>query len=152
MPLTLALAAAYDVDIKWMGKHTLFWGPFGPFFRWLGGIPIRRHERRNVVGQAADLFDEIDDLILTVPAEGTRSKVEYWKSGFYHIARQAEVPIVLGFLDFARKRGGFGPAVEAGDDVKAVMDRIREFYADKTGLRPELWSEPRLREEDAPPQ
>ena len=85
---------------------------------------------------------------LIVPAEGTRSPVEYWKSGFYRIAQQAQVPIVCAFVDRATRSGGFGPVIHLTDDVVADMDRIREFYADKTGLRSGRFNVPRLREED----
>ena len=83
-----------------------------------------------------------------VPAEGTRSHVDYWKSGFYHIARQADVPVVLSYLDFGSKIGGIGPAVKMTGDISADMDRIRAFYAGKEGLRPENVGVIRLREED----
>ena len=124
--------------------------PFGPFFRSLGGIPIRRHLRENLVKQMIEMFHAREDLVLVVPAEGTRARVEYWKSGFYHIAREAEVPIVLSYLDYARRRGGFGPAVIPTGRFREDMDAIRDFYADKSGRHPELFAEPKIREEDTP--
>ncbi len=148
LPHMLALSYVYDVPIRWAGKHTLFRFPYGWFMRALGGIAIVRHERRGRVQQLADLFDEHPGLVLTVPAEGTRSRREHWKSGFYHIARMADVPIVCGYLDYATKRGGFGPAIQPTGDVRADMDKIRAFYADKHGLYPELFGPVRLREED----
>ena len=72
-------------------------------------------------------------LVLTVPAEGTRGKGSYWKSGFYHIARRAGVPIALGYLDFGRKRSGIGPLVHPTGDVRKDMDVVRAFYADIVG-------------------
>ena len=78
-----------------MGKHTLFRGPAGPLLKALGGVPVVRHERRNMVEQMAELFARSERLALTVPAEGTRSRVELWKSGFYRIAMEAGVPIQL---------------------------------------------------------
>jgi 1-acyl-sn-glycerol-3-phosphate acyltransferase len=147
----LAFAEFYRIRISFMMKHTLFRGPFGPLFRSLGGIPIRRHERANLVGQMVEAFAASDRLALVVPAEGTCSRVDVWKSGFYHIARQAGVPIVLGYLDYRRRRGGFGPALAPTDRVREDMDAIRKFYADKTGRHPELFGEIRLREEEAKP-
>jgi len=147
-PYTLALAWLLDVRMQWMGKHTLFRPPYGWAMRRLGGIPIRRHERTNMVERAAELLSQSDELALLVPAEGTRSRTEYWKSGFLHIARTANVPIVLGYLDFARRRGGFGPAISAQGDAREVMDRIRAFYAGKLGKHPKLFGPVRLRDED----
>lgn len=150
-PYTLAIAAAMRLRIRWMGKHTLFRWPWGPVMRALGGIPIQRDRRSGVVDAAAALLREAEgDLVLVVPAEGTRSRVDYWKSGFYHIARAAKVPIVLGYLDFRRRRGGFGPAVPASGNVVETMNRIRAFYADKVGKHPERFGPIRLREEEAP--
>ncbi len=148
-PFTLAFARVFNLKILWMGKHTLFKGPLGPIMRRLGGLPIQRHLRKNVVEQTADLLrNAADELVITVPAEGTRSRVEYWKSGFYHIARAADVPIVLGYLDYKRKRGGFGAAIKPTGDLKADMDLSRAFYADKVGKYPENFGPVRLREED----
>ena len=147
LPYMLALAVIFDVKISWMGKHVLFRPPFGWLMRRLGGIPIVRHRRGNMVAQMASVFEESESLALVVPAEGTRSYVAHWKSGFYHIARSANVPIVLGYMDFARRRGGFGPAVLPTGDVRSDMDEIREFYADKVGKHPDLFGEVKLKEE-----
>ncbi len=143
----LAIARVLDVKVSWMGKHTLFPWPMGWVMRRLGGIPIRRDRRGNMVQQMAAAFRERESLALVVPAEGTRRYVPYWKSGFYHIARAAEVPIVLGYLDFARKRGGFGPAIQPTGDVRGDMDQIRAFYADKVGKHRDQMGEVRLKEE-----
>ena len=144
----LALAEVYDLRISWMGKHQIFRWPFGGLFRALGGIPIRRHERADRVGAMAQEFAERERFALVVPAEATRSWAPYWKSGFYHIARRAGVPIVMGFLDYARRRGGFGPALVATSDVAEDMDLIRAFYADKVGKYPESFGPVKLREEE----
>jgi 1-acyl-sn-glycerol-3-phosphate acyltransferase len=144
----LALAELFDVRVSWMGKHSLFRPPLGFLMRRVGGIPVVRHRRGNLVSEAAQTFSERDELALVVPAEGTRSYVPHWKSGFYHIARSAKVPIVLGYLDYARKRGGFGPAIEATGDVRRDMDEIRDFYADKVGKYPDQFGAVRLKEED----
>lgn len=143
----LAFAEHYDVRISFMMKHTVFRGPLGPLFKSLGGIPIYRHKRGDLVKQMVGAFGERDDFVLVVPAEGTRSRVEFWKSGFYHIACEAGVPIVLSYLDYARKRGGFGPGVVPSGSITDDMDAIRHFYADKSGRHPHLFAEPRMREE-----
>lgn len=143
----LAHAWAFGVRVSWMGKHTLFRGPMGTVMRWLGGVPVRRDRAGGMVAQMADAFARRPDLVLTVPPEGTRRYVAHWKSGFYQIARAAGVPIVLGYLDYARKCGGLGPALIPTDDLGADMDEIRAFYADKQGLHPDRFGAVRLKEE-----
>jgi 1-acyl-sn-glycerol-3-phosphate acyltransferase len=129
----LAFAWSMDVRIQWMGKEEMFRWPFGGLMRWLGGIPVHRKARANQVEQLAARFREAERLTLVVPAEGTRRWVPRWKSGFYHIARAANVPVVLGFLDYGRKVGGFGPAIRITGDVCRDMDFVRGFYAPMRG-------------------
>lgn len=138
LPFMLAIAYVFDVRVSWMGKHTLFErAPLGAFFRALGGVPVDRRGRHDLVQQMVDLFAERDELVLAVPPEGTRSKTKYWKSGFYYIAKGAKVPIALGFLDYKRRVGGFGPMVMPSDDLEADIQKIRAFYATVTGKFPE---------------
>jgi 1-acyl-sn-glycerol-3-phosphate acyltransferase len=139
LPYMLAVAILADVDLKFMIKHSVMVGPVGWFLRKMGGIPIVRHEKRSTVQQMVDLFDSVDELALSVPPEGTRKRMPHWKSGFYRIALEAKVPLMLGFLDYGRKRGGFGRALMLTGDVKKDMDAVREWYADKTGLHHELF-------------
>jgi 1-acyl-sn-glycerol-3-phosphate acyltransferase len=143
----LALATLLDVKISWMGKRELFQGPLGWLMRRVGGIPVRRDRRTNMVSQMAEVIERSESIALVVPAEGTRSYTPHWKSGFYQIAREANVPIVMGFLDFARKRGGFGPELVPTGDLSQDMEEIRSFYADKTGKYPENFGPVRLKEE-----
>lgn len=138
----------YKVQPNWMGKAELFKGWRGPIMRALGGVSVQRDRRNNLVQQLAEKFAQAQKLILTVPAEGTRGKRDYWKSGFYRIAEGAKVPIVPGFLDYARRRGGFGPSFVPSGDVHADMDRLRAFYKDIKGKFPEKFTLPRLPEED----
>ncbi len=147
----MAMALSLGVRLNWMGKASLFESPLGGLYRALGGIPTQHDVRSNLVEQSAARFTEREDLVLAVPAEGTRRLAATWRSGFYHIARTAEVPIVLGYLDYARKRGGLGPAIVPSGDVGADMDRIRAFYADKTGRYPDQFTSPRLAEELSDP-
>lgn len=144
----LAMAFRFDLSPRWMGKHTLFRGPMGSLMRRLGGIPIHRHLRGNVVDQMSAAFAASHTLCLTIPPEGTRGRAPHWKSGFYHIARTADVPIVLGYLDFGRRRGGLGPELHTTGDLKADMDVIRAFYKDVRGKHPEACGPIRLAEED----
>lgn len=146
-PLTLALAKVSGVKISWLGKRSLFNGPMGPVMRWLGGVAVDRDSPGGMVASLAAEFAQHDQLALVVPAEGTRSKTEYWKSGFYRIAEQADVPIVLAFVDKSTRTGGFGPAIEVTGDLVADMDKMRAFYDGKIGLKAGRFGHIRLREE-----
>lgn len=146
-PYMLAFAAAFDIKVTWMAKHSLFFRPLGWLLRAMGGIPIIRHENQNVVDVMVATFASATKLVLAVPAEGTRDRTEYWKSGFYHIAREAGVPIVPSFLDYGRKRGGFGPALVPTLDMGVDMQYLRDFYADMTGKFPANFGPVRLRDE-----
>lgn len=117
--------------------------------RWLGGIPVYRQKKTNLVDELVETYGEYEALALTVPPEGTRGQADYWKSGFYHIAKGAGVPILLSYLCYENKMGGFGPELWTSDDVRADMDKVRAFYAGKVGKRADLSSRIRLREEDA---
>ncbi len=136
-PIGLAFAFALKIRGYWLGKDGLFRWPFHGFFRWLGGIPIDRSRSSDVVAQMVQVFKERARLTMVVAPEGTRKKVTYWKSGFYHIARGADVPIVLAFLDYLRKAGGIGPVFSPTGDIEADMEYIRAFYATMTGKHPE---------------
>jgi 1-acyl-sn-glycerol-3-phosphate acyltransferase len=143
----LAIARVMNVRVSWMGKKSLFRGPMGTVMRSLGGIPVRRDRSCNLVDQMAEAFDSSNSLVLTVPAEGTRGYVAHWKSGFYQIALAANVPIVLGYLDYERKRGGLGPELIPTGDIREDMNEIRAFYAKVRGKYPERFGAVRLKEE-----
>ncbi|BBH15850.1 1-acyl-sn-glycerol-3-phosphate acyltransferase [Nocardioides baekrokdamisoli] len=128
-------------------KQEFFSGPFGPILRATGGVPLDRANPGETVRALLKAAEGADEFQLTLAAEGTRSKGEYWKSGFYRIAQQTGLPIVLGFVDGPTRTLGVGPSIVPSGDVVADMDRIRAFYADKRGIRPENRTEPRLREE-----
>ena len=149
LPFMLATAYAMRVPIAWLGKRELFRFPFGWFMRALGGIPVDRGQRGDRVSRAVDAFARLPGLVLAISAEGTRKGGGHWRSGFYHIALGAKVPIGLGYLDYAHKTCGIGGFVTPTGDVRADMDRIRAFYSGVRGKFPEHEGEPRLREEDA---
>jgi 1-acyl-sn-glycerol-3-phosphate acyltransferase len=144
-PVMLALAVALRIRATWMGKHTLFRPPLGWLMRPLGGLPIDRGARNNVVEQAVESFRERERRVLAILPEGTRKRTAYWKSGFYHIAVGAKVPIALGYADYRRKVGGIGRILMPSGDVDADMAIIREFYSGMTGNRPEQFGEIRLK-------
>lgn len=146
--LMLLFAAAFDIKVTWMAKHSLFFPPMGWILRAMGGMPIIRHKSRNVVDAMVDSFSTSAQLVLVVPTEGTRERTDYWKSGFYHIARQANVPIVPSFLDFGRKRGGFGPPLQLSGDVRTDMQYFRDFYQGMQGKFPSQFGPIKLKEEE----
>lgn len=140
----LLVAWSFGVRPHWMGKHTLFHGIRGVVIRWTGGVPVDRRGNNNVVDQIADIYARHDVFILGIATEGTRKYTDHWKSGFYHIALKAGVPIVLAYLDYPNKRGGVGPCFMPTGDVEKDMAVIRDFYADKTPKYPQNKSEIRL--------
>lgn len=149
LPFTLAIAWSLDMDVSWAGKDNLFRPPFGPIMKALGGVPIDRTKRGNQVEAIADAIRGAERLYLVIAPSGTRSKRDHWKSGFYRIAQAANVPMMLGFLDYANKRGGLAFTMQPSGDVAADMDRIRTFYEKVRGKHPDRESTPRLKEEDA---
>ena len=145
--LMIAMAWRTGVDPVWLGKKEMFWGPLAPLFRAMGGIPVDRENPAGLADTVAGLAHAGHVSAVVIPPEATRSHGEYWKSGFRRIAIDAGVPIVLTYLDGPTRTGGFGPTFTPSDDVVADMDVVRAFYADKRGLKPHLFTEPRLREE-----
>lgn len=123
------------MDVKWMGKHTLFPPGLGGVMRWLGGIPVNRTRAHNMVGKMAALIANHPDTILCIPPEGTRSPVQEWKTGFYHIASQAGVPVVMAAIDAQRRElrvlGEFRPSGDIGKDLPL----IKENYLNIKGIR-----------------
>ena len=132
-------------------KKELFRGPLGWVLRGFGGVPLDRANPGGVVRELVEEAGGDEPFRLIIAAEGTRTKGEYWKSGFHRISRETGLPITLAFFEPPTKTMGFGPTFHAGEDVGADMDLIRAFYADKHGIKPKNATVPRLREEDAPP-
>lgn len=150
--ILLMAVLVYRVHVTAMAKAEAFeWPLFGRFLRAMGGIPIDRSAPNGVVGQMVDLFAARESLFLVVPAAGTRSKRDHWKSGFYWVAHTAGVPIGLSYMDFDNKRAGFFGTLRTTGDVKADMDKIREGYKDIRGGVPANRSAIRLRDEDRAP-
>ena len=130
---TMCLAFILEIKPFIMMKADWFHWPVGSFLRWMGAIPVDRSKSTHVVARSIQAFREHPRMVLVVPPSGTRRKVMYWKTGFYHIANGANVPIVLGYLDYRRKVGGIGPVVHPTGDMEADMKIIQEFYADIAG-------------------
>lgn len=130
-------------------KHSWFAGPAGPILRATGGIPLDRANPGTTIRALLEEAEAHESFLLVIAPEGTRGAGEYWKPGFYRIAKQTGLPVVLGFVDGPTRTLGMGPSFHPGDDVVADMDLVRAFYADKQGIRPKGRTEPRLREETA---
>lgn len=129
----IIVAFALGLDARFMAKRELFRRPFGTIMKWLGGMPIDRSSHENTVDQVIRVFKEGGRLALAIAPEGTRSRAKYWKSGFYHIAVGAGIPIQLGFLDYHGKTGGAGPLITPTGNIDADMRSIRNFYHGVTG-------------------
>lgn len=131
-PIMLMTAFALKINVFWMGKHTIFRFPFGWLMKWLGGIPIDRRHRNDTVVTTIEIFRSTDsELRLAIAPEGTRTRGGTWKTGFYHIADGAGVPIVLATIDYHRKtcgiRGIFFPTGDAESDIKKIKERYAQF-------------------------
>ncbi|HRK24180.1 MAG TPA: 1-acyl-sn-glycerol-3-phosphate acyltransferase [Beijerinckiaceae bacterium] len=143
------VAFHFGIKLNWLGKKQLFPFPFAGLMRKLGGIAVDRSAPQGLVQQVAEqIIASREPVRLVIPPEGTRSKVEYWKSGFYRIALAAGVPIMVAKVDFANKVVGFGTRVELTGDVRVDMERIRALAAGNAGRFPELASPARLKDEE----
>jgi 1-acyl-sn-glycerol-3-phosphate acyltransferase len=137
LPYTLMVAFCLDLRPYWMGKASIFSFPFGGVMRWLGGIAVDRSKSNNLVSASADALRTAEGSVqLIVPPEGTRGKVRHWKTGFYFIAQQAGVPIILAYMDYEKKRSGLGPLFTPTGDVERDMAEIKRFYAGFKGRNP----------------
>lgn len=148
--LMLAIAWKLGVDFRWLGKKSLFAGWRGPIMRALGGIPVDRADASRVVDEIVARIRAGEVFSLVVTPDGTRGGNTRWKSGFYRIARDTDMPVTLGYVDRTTMTTGLGPTLSLTGDIPADMDRIRAFYADKAGFHPERRVEPRLSAEDGP--
>lgn len=143
----VALGAIFGLrlDLKFMAKHTLFVGPFGPFVRWLGGIAINREQAGDVVGESARQLKEREGLLLAMAPEGTRKGADHWKTGFYRISERSGVPILPVAFDYARKEIRVMPPVTASGDLEGDMEKLLEQFRDAAPRNPKWLSKP-LRE------
>ena len=144
--LMLLLMGISGLQLNWVGKDTLFRKPIGSVMRKLGGVPVNRRLSNRFVDQMVAAFKERDELALVIAPEGTRSKVHYWKTGFYYIAVGAGVPIVMAYVDASRKKVGIGPQLMPSGDIQADFAAIKAFYEGKVGIHPERQGQISLRQ------
>ena len=136
---TLGIAALFALGfrVSFLGKHTLFKWPFETFMRWLGGIPVERSVSRDRVSESVNAFNASEQLILAVAPEGTRKLVSGWKSGFYHVALGAGVPIVPVAFDYGQKVIRIGAPFLLTGESDSDIATLKEFYRGVIAKRPE---------------
>lgn len=144
-PLALLALASLDLKFSWIGKHTLFKGPVGYVLKKIGGIPVDRRVRLGFIDKIVTLYNENSKMVVAIAPEGTRSKKDHWKTGFYYIAHRASLPIALGFVDYKTKRLGIGKTITTTEDIEHDFAVIREFYDGLQGKRPQQQSEITIR-------
>jgi 1-acyl-sn-glycerol-3-phosphate acyltransferase len=137
-PITIAACSLLGVKINFLAKKSLFKFPLGSLMKALGGIPVERTKSTNMTERMVELFNNRDELALIVAVEGTRGLVSEWKSGFYYMAVEAKVPIVLGFLDYGRKRGGFFDDIfHPSGNFEEDLPKIKAYFKGITPKHPE---------------
>jgi 1-acyl-sn-glycerol-3-phosphate acyltransferase len=140
----------YRLVLKWAGKDSLFRWPLRAIFVGIGGVPINRRQPSGMIGQLVAAFAGSASLCICITPEGTRGRIDHWKTGFYRLALAAGVPVGLGFIDYGGKRIGIERWVTLSGDEEADLQLLREYYADKTGLYPENAGAIRFRDRRAP--
>jgi 1-acyl-sn-glycerol-3-phosphate acyltransferase len=138
-PLAMAAMFALGLRVRWLGKHTLFRGPVGALLRWLGGVPVRRGARGGAAADAVDALARAPAMVLALAPEGTRRRVETWRSGYYAIAEGAGVPVVPVWFDWSRRVVGFGAPVAAEGGAEALTARLRTLYRPEMARRRERY-------------
>ena len=131
----LVYKVACQLEIRWFAKKSLFWFPLNVILSSLGGIPLDRSRAGSAVEQAVQMFTTNEQFYFGLAPEGTRSRTEAWKTGFYRIAETADVPVVLGFLDYGQRRLGAGPTLSLSGNREKDLEKIREFYDGIEGHR-----------------
>ena len=120
-----------------MVKKEVLDNPFGGLLRWLGGVAVDRKSPQDVVGQIVERFEKRAKFVVVIAPEGTRKRVERWKTGFYRIALAAKVPMVLVYADYARREVGIGPVMQPSGDLEKDMAEIRAFFSTITPRHPD---------------
>ena len=124
--------------IHFIGKQSLFKGPLGWFLRWMGGYPVTRSESRNQVELIAEIYRNKEDFAIALAPEGTRKKVDKLKSGFYYIAKAAQIPVVMAKLDYGNRVVAFSEPFWPGTDSAADLQKVWDHFAGVQGKRPEF--------------
>ncbi|MBL8414442.1 MAG: 1-acyl-sn-glycerol-3-phosphate acyltransferase [Propionivibrio sp.] len=136
-PLGVLFKARHRMILNWAGKDSLFRWPLKGFFIWLGGVPINRRENTGMIRQLIDIFAQSESFCMCITPEGTRSRSEHWKTGFYRLALATGVPVGLGFIDYGNRRIGVERWISLTGDEETDLALFRTYYADKSGCYPE---------------
>ncbi len=147
-PLALLALSALGLRFSWVAKHTIFKGISGYFLKSIGGIPVNRNASKGFIDLMADSFTQKDKLILTIAPEGTRSKKNHWKTGFYYIALKADVTICMSAIDYPSKTISVNGVLTPTGDIASDFQIISEFYKGKTGKHPQRQSSVTLRDKE----
>ena len=126
-----------DHDIKILIKGEAFFWPFSILLKAIGGMPVNRQKNTRMVETIANMYKKHDELIIVITPEGTRTRVENWKMGFYYIAQKAKIPIALGWMDYEKKEGGVAKMFYPTNNIEKDMAEIKEFYSGLKGKHPE---------------
>lgn len=145
-PLALLTFWTVNIKIHWVAKIQMFRGPLHYLFTVLGGIPIDRSSPHGFIDNIAEKFQQAETMVLTIAPEGTRSKTRYWKSGFYHIALTANVPVCFGYIDYRTHTVGFKQIMYPSGNIEADMKIISDFYRNIKGKNPENQGPVRIRD------
>jgi len=144
-PIGRLSTSVLGINLKVLMKKSWFFFPLGYIFSWLGAMPVDRSKSGTVIDHIVSLFKEQEEFVFAITPEGTRSYVEFWKTGFYTIALKANVPIVLGYLDFKKRVTGVGPTILLSGDKEADFKKITDFYSQVHAKHPKLYNKtPRL--------
>lgn len=138
-PLAVAFFLATGLDCRWMIKKEACDHPLGGLMRWMGAIPVNRQEPGELVQQVIDEMNRNEKFVLVITPEGTRKKVERWKTGFYRIALAAGTPITLAYADFGHKVVGIGPTFQPTGEQDAQIEEMRAFFGGITARNPEWY-------------
>ncbi len=137
-PVGVLVRSALKANIQFVGKKTLFRPPFGAIFRWLGGYPVDRSKRTRFVDSVVDVFDEKERFAICIAPEGTRRWVDELKTGFYYIAKGAQIPIILCKFNWKDKIVNIRKPFYTTDDKDADFALIYEYFEGVIGKRPEM--------------
>ena len=128
------------IKARFLIKKEVFVFPISGLLKAMGGIPVNRGKRNNMVDNIAEMFEKSESLYVVITPEGTRKLVRKWKKGFYFIAQKANIPISLGYMDYAKKEGGVGPLIIPSGDYKKDLTEIENFYKTMTPCHPEKFN------------